>query len=169
MMLPATVTERVIEESADGGFWVGAWKNVAIQLWAGETTVVRLDRCADCHRRVLRAYPNKLVTFAVIMPGVPPRLGDAERKRIKAMSDEQESATVAAVQVVEGSGFWASAVRAVLIGLGMFTVTRNKVFQTIPDAVHWVMATGMVEGTALELRNAIEEGRRALGDASRAR
>ncbi len=151
---------------SEPGFWVGSWRNVAIQIWGSETTVARLDQCSDCHRRVLLRHPGKLVTFAIIMPGVPPRLGDGERKRIRQMSEEQRSSTVAAVQVVEGSGFWASAVRAVLTGLGMFSVTRNKVFDGVADAVAWVMATTFVDAPAKEFLAAVYDARQRFTNAA---
>jgi len=156
------VVEGVHHEYSDPGFWVGSWRNVAIQLWGGETTVARLDKCGDCHRRVLRRYPNKLVTFAVIMPSVPPMLGEAERKRIRQLSDEQRHQTIAAVQVVEGTGFWASAVRAVLTGLSMFSVTKNKVFDAVPEAAFWLASAGVVEAKQQEVAAALMEARRSF-------
>jgi hypothetical protein len=154
------MTENVVQLASEPGFWIGHFKNVSLQVWGGDVTVGRIDRCGDCNRAVLRNHADRLVTVAVILQTANPRVGSAERERVNRLADEQRSFTLASVQIVDGTGFWASTVRAVLTGLNLMSKAQQRVFDADVPAARWLVDAKHVDVPAPTLVGALAEARR---------
>jgi hypothetical protein len=152
--------ESVVPFASEPGFWTGHWRNVGLQIWGGEVTVPRIDRCGECNLMVLQTHPQRLVTVAIILSTAKPRVGSAERKRVASLADEQRGTTLAAVQIVDGNGFWAAAVRAVLTGLNFVGKTQHHVFDADAPAAHWLVGAKVVDAAAAEVHAAMAQARR---------
>lgn len=130
-------------------------------------TVERIDRCDECNAAALRAFPNRLTTLAVILPSANPRVGAKERRRVTELSSQRRGTTLAAAQVIDGTGFWASTVRAVLTGMNMLSSTQQKVFEADADAVAWLARVGYVAASPVDALAVLREARRIYAEVRR--
>jgi hypothetical protein len=147
--------------ASEPGFLLARWKNLSLQLWGAEVSASRLDRCGELNDLVLSTHPDRLVTVAVALPSASPRLGSVERAKIGELSRRQRGKTLAAVQIVDGTGFWASAVRAMLVGLNMMSETSQRVFADDARAAEWVARSGFVDASSRDVLDALADARRA--------
>ena len=106
--------EPIVYEGTEGAFF-GSWKNVFVTNWLLEATIPAIDRMLAA----LAAMPRiaaKRSDIYVIAEGA--RLPEAAVRSyfIDAIKHSEHELACVAV-VVEGSGFWASAVRSFVTGL----------------------------------------------------
>ena len=118
---------------------VATWQNLLFQLWRGELSVEPLNRTIEANRLIHEHFPKGVVPFSIIEENTA--MPAADVRRAAAMSWKTTRANVRAVAtVVEGSGFWVSAARAVITGITMVDrgSAPQRAFSTTEDAVHWL-------------------------------
>jgi hypothetical protein len=132
--------------------WLGTWEHAVIQLWGGTVTVADIEQAEASTKRMLSRHPGGIVSFSLISTSALPRLGDRERQRIDVINKSLQGRLRANVQVVEGRGFGASAVRAILAGINLFNPNRGRIFDDVGAACTWIAAqpdTGFSDGARL--------------------
>jgi hypothetical protein len=169
------VGEPVLELMGEhpGAMRVGRFQNLVIVAWSGQSTgeAVRTlqDLMVPLHRgsSELRSYIHML-PHHVPMPDAEARTG------MRWMLDHYAPHIACAAVLLEGSGFWASAMRNVVIGVRMLTTnsfafridtTHDELLAWLPDEHH--KRTG-VRLPPSELRSLLEQAGRWQQPAARA-
>ncbi len=120
------------------GFAAGSVGPLAITTWDGVPTLEHARAAVSTLDRV-RTKEKIVLIMAVVGANTPPP--DAEVRNLvgqamTAVGDKMR----AAVQVVEGQGFRAAAIRGVLIGMGLLIRAKHpeKVCQTVAEAAQFL-------------------------------
>jgi hypothetical protein len=147
------------------GLTLRGWRNVQIASWTTQGTVPLVEQLAEHSKRFHHKHPNGVSVVHLISKG--PALPDAPtRERLKTLM-EGNSKTLACVAIVlDGRGFWASAVRSFLVGLRLVSprTINMQVFSTSEEVAAWLpeihlQRTGVKVDPA-ELLEVIESVRR---------
>jgi hypothetical protein len=153
----ARVSELVCDFSNESCF-LGVFRNVAIQLWAGKVTMREVEQALASTKRIIDAHGG-VVSLSIIRTDGLPSLGEEERKRIGMINRTLEGKILANVQVVEGKGFTGSAVRAILSGINLFNPNRARIFDDVGAAAKWMEQQPGLGVRAHELAAAVESAR----------
>lgn len=154
------MTATPTRDFVNANCWVGSWNNVAFQLWSGTITIVEIAQADATVDALLKRYPKGVSTLAVITTNTLPRLGEEERRRIDGINTKLKGRILANVQVAEGTGFGASAVRAILAGINLLNPTVGRVFKDLPSAAKEVASARGSDFDAQTLVGAVEHARR---------
>jgi hypothetical protein len=143
-----------------GRFRYSSWRNLTIGVWANQATGEAAQRIQNISRLMGRNHPRGHSSVVFVLDGAPPPTPEASAIFSK-MYDTKRSGIVCMGIVVEGGGFWASAIRSSITGLRMSQPggLRMGVSDTLDQVLDWFPAehsqrTG-VPMSALELRTAL--------------
>ena len=106
--------EPIVYEGTEGVF-LGSWKNIFVSIWLEQATILAVERMVAAFAAMPRIAAKRSDIY-IITDGA--RLPEASVRSYfidTIQASEHELASVAVV--VEGSGFWASAVRSFVTGL----------------------------------------------------
>jgi hypothetical protein len=144
---------------------VGRYKNLVIGAWSGQCTGAAVRTLKELMVPLHRGS-SELRSYIHMLPGHVP-MPDAEaRAGFRWIMDHYEPHIACAAVLLEGSGFWASAMRNVVIGLRLLTAnsfayridtTHEELLVWFPDEHQ--KRTG-VRIPADELRPLLEQARR---------
>lgn len=142
------------------------WQNVAITLWFGPATLescVILER--GCRKQAAE-HPEGLSLVNIMIPGGRSMPGAEVRSELtRIMRDHTQHAAAVAV-IIPGSGFWASALRSLVVALSMLRPRdmQLQIFGSAPPLVEWLLplhaARTGVQLDAAELLSALREAER---------
>lgn len=125
---------------ADPDIVIGAYAHVHMCLYRGELTLPLIELANGLHRRLMERYGHTAI-FGVARTSLsipPPEVRD----RGAALIRENAKHVDAAVVVLPGEGFWASAVRSVVTA--SFVVARqphpSRCCSTVEEASSWLIA-----------------------------
>lgn len=127
-------------------------------VWRGTVTAEATEQVAALLHRTAMQYPEGIgfVTIAQFRAPIP---SASIRARIVEVYRELGSTLKGVAQVVEGSGFWASAALGFIAGIGLLHRHGHamKVFGRPDDASQWIAGLGIPEAPpAYTLRAHIE-------------
>lgn len=130
---------RVIHD--DEGLQIAVWSRVFINRWRTVATLERLVVLGEHQRALVQATADKRIAVLTVLEdksGAMPS-GPA-RKEAEAVAKSVREAVALQAQVVEGDGFVAASIRALLTGitLAIRAPYPNKVFKTLDEALPWV-------------------------------
>ena len=98
------------------GFLLTAWKNFAINVWSARATVAFAAKLDEHSATFVKSHPEGVSAIHIISANTP--LPDADvREMLKKLTDKYAKSIACVSHVVEGSGFWASALHSFLTGL----------------------------------------------------
>lgn len=121
------------------GCLFGSWKNLLVATWTTQCTGPLAESLGRVAGPFAKAHPEGFSSIHVI--GNKPPLPTSEARETLIAQMRQYSNEVACIgTVLEGSGFWASAVRSFIVGL-RFVVPRTFEMQTyasIPELAAWL-------------------------------
>ncbi|MET0595143.1 MAG: hypothetical protein ABW133_20755 [Polyangiaceae bacterium] len=106
--------EPIIHQGTEGVFF-GSWKNVLVSIWEAQGTIVAVDRMLDAVAAMPRISPKRSDIYVIAEGARLPESGVRDHFVEVIQSHSADLACVAVV--VEGSGFWASALRSFVTGL----------------------------------------------------
>jgi hypothetical protein len=153
---------NIKQHYSDEGVWMGSAGNVVLAIWGPDPTVQRIKESAESQRIVLKEH-GSLISFSLIpqLSSRMPKLGADERAAIKDIVNEFGAHSKASANVVEGTGFWMSAARAILTGVALLGRSPSKTFGAVAPAAEWLCETGYVSlaGGSAALAAAMEEAR----------
>lgn len=135
----AEIAPRVIHD--DEGLQIAVWSRVFINRWRTVATVERLVALGEHQRALVRATADKRIAVLTVLEdesGAMPS-GPA-RKEAEAVAKSVRDAVALQAQVVEGDGFVAASIRALLSGISLAIRAPypNKVFKRVDEALPWV-------------------------------
>jgi hypothetical protein len=155
---------RVVHDS--DGLLMATWKNVALHVWTARATpavVVSLDELSG---RFTSEHPEGISAVHIIANNTP--LPDKSvREQLSQVTNRHAKQLACVCHVVEGSGFWASALHSFLTGLHFLARGPFKlhICSNIPAAARWLPAPHAdrtnVSFGAQELEEAVTQLRRA--------
>jgi hypothetical protein len=110
----AATLPEVRHEAA--GVVMAVWKNVALHVWTVQATPAMVAKLDEFSRVFISAHPEGISAIHIIAKGAP--LPDKEvREQLREVSDRYSKHLACVCHIVEGSGFWASALQSFLTGL----------------------------------------------------
>jgi hypothetical protein len=130
---------RIVHDSP--GFIMATWRNVALHVWTAQATPAQVDALDEQSARLTSAHPEGISAVHVIAGNAP--LPDKDvRERLRQVTTRHAKHLACVCHVVEGSGFWASALHSFLTGLHFLTREPFKlhICADISAAARWVPA-----------------------------
>jgi hypothetical protein len=117
------------------------WKNVAITLWFGPAT---LESCAILERgcrKQAAEHPEGLSLVNIMIPGGRSMPSAAVRSELARIMREHTQNAAAIAVIIPGSGFWASALRSLIVALSMLRPREMplQIFGSAPPLVEWLL------------------------------
>ena len=136
MSVPAP---RVVYD--DEGLQIAIWSRVFINRWRTAATQERVVVLGEHQRALVQAMNDKRIAVVTVLEdksGTMPS-GPA-RKEAEAVAKSVREAVIVQAQVVEGDGFVAASIRALISGISLAIRAPypNKVFKTVDEALPWV-------------------------------
>ena len=152
-----------------------AWKNVVVSCWFGPSTLEGVAIHDACLEGQCSLHPKGLSTIGVVLPGQFALPAPAVREELSRFVHKYAAHVVGSALILQGSGFWASAVRGAVTAVTMVSRRELKpqIFSAARPAVQWLapihLARTGVEIDVEELASLIEGAVRAhAGDARHA-
>jgi hypothetical protein len=146
-----------------GGVASGLWRRVQIQSWSGVPSVDALRVAFQATQRLLARYGDGAVSLLSVASGAL-GLPSAEARQLSGeLMVKLSGRQIASATVVEGTGFTASAARAAVTGILLFSRTRtpHKIFSAVDAAAAWLGGYhGLTSAEVSELAAAARELRR---------
>jgi hypothetical protein len=140
-----------------GQFYVGHFRNLSLVVWAGGADGAAVQRVRGVSQLLASKYPDGHSNISFVMNGVPPPSEEA-RIAFNYIFDGRVSDLRCMAVILEGEGFWASALRSTVTALrnAATTTFAVRLFSAIEPAADWLPAehltgTGVTVSTA-ELR-----------------
>jgi hypothetical protein len=150
------------------GFVMGTWKNVAIHVWTKRATLPLVDKLEALSASFVAMHPEGISSIHIIAKNAPLPSGEV-RDRFLEVANRFAKQLACIGHVVEGSGFWASALQSFLTGLHWLSrrTFEFRICSSISAVAYWLpelhaQRTGVTfEGG--ELEQAVEQVRRRAG------
>jgi hypothetical protein len=146
------------------GYVFTAHHNVLIAYWSAQGTPLLIDKLGQALTAFVAQHPAGISTVHVIPAGLPLATAEA-REALGVLTKRHGAAIACAGTVIEGSGFWASATRGVVMSV-QFVAPTSLAMRTcarVSELMGWLpkphaQRTGVtLEPQALE--RAIEDTR----------
>lgn len=121
------------------GLTLHGFRNLQIASWTKQGTVALVEHLAEHSRRFHRLHPEGVSVVHIISKG--PALPDAAtRERLKTLLEANAKTLACVAIVLDGRGFWASAVRSFLVGLRLVSprTVNMQVFSTAEEVAAWL-------------------------------
>ena len=121
------------------GLTLLGWRNVQIASWTTQGTIELVEQLAEQSTCFHKRHPEGVSVIHVISKG--PALPDSETRERLGMLLQAHSGSLACIGVIlDGRGFWASAVRGFLVGLRLVAprTFTMQVFSTPEEVAEWL-------------------------------
>jgi hypothetical protein len=134
---PAEVAHQVLAEGP--GYLFTAHHNVLISCWSAQGTAALIDELGSALGAFIASHPEGVSNVHVIAAGLPLATNEA-RDALGALMKVHGAQLACVGIVLEGSGFWASATRGLIVGLQL--LARNlfamRTCATVSELVDWL-------------------------------
>jgi hypothetical protein len=150
--------------AAPGIFEAFLWQNVSIVVWSGTATLESVDVYEDLCRQSRERFPAGLSSVHIIVPRQSLLPGSQVRDALTRVNAQYLDLVGAVAIVIQGGGFWASAVRGMITALTL-SLTRSRGFELrihahVDEVAEWLPAahlkrTGVTLGHD-ELQSALQ-------------
>jgi hypothetical protein len=154
--------------SADRTHVLATWRGHVVALWDGAPQLPAVQRFAELLAKQVDARPGGVVYLAQLPATLA--LPDSQVREAFAKAGRAVSGRIAGIAVtVEGDGFRAAAVRAMVTGIGMMVGGRLplRCFRSLAEAAAWgsvrLAASSAPLGSADEVESAFATLRSQLG------
>ena len=131
----------VVVRQEEPGFVITEWKNVSIVVWGVQATLPRAAKLRDAGEALIARHPEGIASVQIIANGVA--LPDsATRAELDRLTNGFAPNLSCIATVLEGSGFWASAMRSFITSIHWVARRPFKVRigSTLADAAAWIPA-----------------------------
>ena len=121
------------------GLSLHGWQNLQIASWTAQGTIALVELLAEHSRRFHQRHPQGVSVVHLISKG--PALPEAPtRERLKTLLEANAKTLACVAIVLDGRGFWASAVRSFLVGLRLVAprTFQMQVFSTPEEVAAWL-------------------------------
>ena len=133
-------SDEVVTRYEERGFIIAEWKNVSIVVWGTQATIPLVKKLWETGEALIGRHPEGISAIHIIANGVP--LPDsATRAELNRLTDAFAKSLACIATVLEGSGFWASAMHSFVTGIQWVSSRRpfkSKIGSTLADAAGFV-------------------------------
>ncbi|HKP57189.1 MAG TPA: hypothetical protein VJV78_10725 [Polyangiales bacterium] len=164
MSEPARAVTRDLDP---GRFRFSVWRNVSITMWTDQLTLDAGERVLRISRQLNEEFPEGRSQVMIVVDGAPPPDGPAS-ELLTEIYNPKLSRIVCIAAVLEGEGFWASAIRSRMTSMriaggGAMAIRTHQSVEEVPSWLpeEHAKRTG-VTLSALDLR-AVLQAVRAQG------
>jgi hypothetical protein len=160
----AGFSQAVLFDQEPGQYYVGYFRNLSLVVWAGRADGSAVNRVRGISQHLVSKYPDGHSNISFVVNGVAPPTEEA-RVAFNHIFDGRVSDLRCMAVVLEGEGFWASALRSTVTALRQAATTTFAVrlFSTIDPVAEWLPAEHLartgVAVTAAELRQVMHSMR----------
>jgi hypothetical protein len=121
------------------GLLAARWKNVGLHVWTVKATPAHVAVLDALSKPFVTAYPDGISSIHVIAKDVGLPDGDT-REALRVLTQKWEAHISCVCHVVEGSGFWFSALQSFLTGLHLLGRAKYQLHigSTIADCAQWL-------------------------------
>ena len=150
-----------------GRFALSHWKNLSIVVYATGADGAMLARISKLTPLMRKEFPGGHSNLAFVLNGCPLPTEEAQQAIVAAYRNPESGLCCASV-IVEGEGFWASALRSSVIGMGLQAERiRLSLHSKMSEMIEWLpveheKSTGVVLNKTQLLRVATEARRKSL-------
>jgi hypothetical protein len=133
---PATFVEVLGQAS---GYLVSAHRNVLIACWTAQGTQPMVEAFAHIFDSFIARHAEGVSTVHLISAGLP--LATAGAREVLSNLMKKHGNVIACVgTVLEGTGFWASATRGLIVGLQLVApnTVAMRTYGSVPEVVAWL-------------------------------
>jgi hypothetical protein len=136
--VPASGPAALRIESDREGFFLASYADAQICVWGRQGTTPMAESLERASARLARAFPDGVLCLHIIV-NTPPLPEPDARRRIGEVMLRHAAAISCFGLVLEGTGFWASAVRTMVAGMVFIAPApiRLQVFAKVDEAVLW--------------------------------
>lgn len=115
------------------------WENLTILVWIDQADLEAIKTILTLNQKVIRRYPQGHSTINFILDGLQPPTPEA-RDAVKYLYQKEKSGIACIVNVLEGTGFWASALRGSFTGIKLETQgsVALRIYNSIDEAIAWL-------------------------------
>lgn len=115
------------------GYLFAAYQNILIASWTAQGTGPLIDALARVVAAFVVQHPEGISSIHLVAAGLP--LANTEaREGLSALMKLHDRALACAGTVLDGTGFWASATRSVIMGLQLMTPSSFAMRTCATDA-----------------------------------
>ncbi len=127
------------------------WRNVLFTHWFAPITSEALAKCESASFDLASRHPGGLVVFNVVEYGIE-LPSTTVRRKASAVLAATEAHVLCTATVICGEGFWASAGRAMVATITLFSKARHphKVFATPEEGAQWSADHVKPDNTSVE-------------------
>jgi hypothetical protein len=145
------------------GYALATCGHAFVSVWSRPSTLDSLAAVAQCEEALTGDSPEGIVVLTVIA-GTAFSIGIREREEAQRLARHFDKTTVAEAYVIEGEGFRAAAMRAMLAGLQLLARTSHpvRVFADVPGAVEWLGVRARPPIAPEELSATVRQARAAM-------
>jgi hypothetical protein len=138
---PRSTTGFQLLDSEPKEFVFGSWNNVLIAVWKSQATAPRVERFKRAIELMNERTPGYRSNVHMIVEGAALPTAEARAVLVELMKRNRE-ALACVVIVVDGRGFWSSALRSAMTGLRVLAPTSFDfhVAATVDNVVNWLPA-----------------------------
>jgi len=125
----------------DEGLQIAVWSRVFINRWRTVATQERLVVLGEQQRALVQATDDKRIAVVTVLADKSGSMPSGPaRKEAEVVAKSVRDAVIVQAQVVEGDGFVAASIRALITGISLAIRAPypNKVFKTVEEALPWV-------------------------------
>jgi hypothetical protein len=143
----------------DRGLALAVSGNAFISIWKEPSTLERLARVREVEQALVDRSPSGIIVLTVLIDS-PSAIRAGEPEAASKLAKHFAATTRAHAYSIEGTGFRAAALRAVIAGVNIITRTGHptKVFDETSAAIRWLAPYGNAL-TATALEAAVAEAR----------
>ena len=134
------------------GYLFARHHNVLIAIWTAQGTGPLVDALDRASAPLVRQHPEGFSSIHVVAKGTPLATGEA-RERLVALMKRYQGQIACIGTVLEGSGFWASATRSLILGMRLLAPQsfEMQTYASIPELAAWLPGPhGKRTGVALD-------------------
>jgi hypothetical protein len=122
------------------GCVLAGWQNLLIAIWTTQGTGPLAQKLGELSKPFSKAHPEGFSNVHIIGKKPPLPTGEA-RDKFLALMDEFSGNVACIGTVLEGSGFWASAVRSFIVGLRLLAprTFEMQTYATVAELIGWIV------------------------------
>jgi hypothetical protein len=133
------MTDDLVTLAMQDDFAMGTWRNVMIMSWRKGVSVAALRRLDALGDQMHAKYPQGYASMSISIHKTP-MPDEASRKLGSELMKKAQGRMIASVNIIEGSGFWASTARSVVAAMNFAAQIKYplRVTATIEEGTQWL-------------------------------
>jgi hypothetical protein len=122
------------------GFSISSWLNVMVIVWTTPSSIELVENLSRCSTQFHASHPEGVSVVHVIAKG-PPLPQPEVREKFSELLGKNPKTLACVGVVLEGRGFWASAIRSFLLGLRVLSPrsVQMQAFSTAGEVATWLV------------------------------